>query len=764
MYKPRNIIFLIFFGLLNHSLCHAQATSSEAVISAESEIVEAVATEVTTAEAEENALKVSREAIASLEGQLSEEQFTLVKNKLVGQPFEQLDFSALREATITPEEEGATPIALFEPETLHKVQNSLELYFDMLGKIEQVVPLLISIDEDREQIKKLEESLDSLMKEEQETTQQEIEELKRELGKSLVNFKDIAHHLDLESINFDKLPGMLADLRYDDAFYDVVFAKLSEYIGLVKKAKTAGSIIESLSEVSQAIQEVEQKLKAATTEQEKEALSTELQELVKRKNNLSNDFTLNATGIDPVALSEKTTKEIDVKEELTKVFSPIIVGLTEFTEPSRRIEFLRSNIAYYQQHLPKMHSGIVQIDVLLTEVQDKQAKAKLLEEKEYWEKQEKEFSTKLEIAHQQLIELENRKLSPFDAFENAANAITSKRGMNIMFAILVFIVTFLVLLVLRRLIQFINPLNYIPRLRFAANVLDVFLYLLTFILATLAMVVSLYISGEVLALAIILVVLLALTWAIKGIIPQFVEQIKLLLGYGAVRQGERVIYNGLPWHVDSIGIYSYLRNPALTGGFLRLPIKDLIDMRSRPYDEHESWFPTREGDNVLLLNRGSISRKVVMQTPQRVHFDWYGVPESIPTSDFVSQHIRNLSKGPFWEGVNLYLDYKHRHEALDDVIDKLSAVIDEKFKAHPFFGDKLLEVWVDLAGLADTSLSVMMWVKMQPEAAEEYDRIAWHLNKFSLIAANQYGWEIRRFHAIHQDQPEGLNPPTMALT
>ena len=46
--------------------------------------------------------------------------------------------------------------------------------------------------------------------------------------------------------------------------------------------------------------------------------------------------------------------------------------------------------------------------------------------------------------------------------------------------------------------------------------------------------------------------------------------------------------------------YSDLQNPSLTGGLLRLPLREMALLHSRPHGQKERWFPTEEGDWVEL--------------------------------------------------------------------------------------------------------------------------------------------------------------------
>jgi len=683
--------------------------------------------------------KISEESIISLGVHLTEEKFQLLKSQLLDKEYSQQTLSlieGLKEKKFTDEE-------------IKRAQGSITLYFEVLEKINRIAPLVFSLNKVKQEIEKKEKILDSLMNKEKDEVLKSIDEQKVQLAAYQKSFKMVVQELGLDDINFDKLPGMLADLGYEESFYQVIYEQLSAYLSVAKKLTAASSIITSLEKVSDEINLVERELKTSKTEEQKASIATDLEKLVERKNILEQDFTLNATGIDQRNIDEKKDEKINWEEELKKIFSPVILNLKDFTEPARKIELLHGDILYYEQHLPKIQKGIEQIELLLLESQSQKIKNKLSLEKEVWVQQEKELSTKYEVAKQQLLELESRKVTPNQAIDALTSTIFSKQGKNILLAILAFFFIFIVLHLLRRLILLINPLNYIPRFKFIASLIDIILNVLIFIISILTLMVALYMAGSMMTLAIVAFILLGMLWALRNTLPLFVEQIKLLMGFGPVRQGEKVIYNGIQWLVESIGVYSYLRNPLLTGNLVRLPLKDLISMRSRPYDETESFFPCKEGDYILINHKDW--RRVMTQTPERIKFDWFEMHESMPTSTFLQQKVFNLSATPFWVGTNLYIAYEHRHEVLDEIVSQLGGFLEEEFKKLPF-GEHLISPWVDFSEMTDMSLGVMAWVQVSPEAAAKYNGIKLRLTQICLRAANKYGWQVLRFHSITQHQ------------
>jgi hypothetical protein len=119
-----------------------------------------------------------------------------------------------------------------------------------------------------------------------------------------------------------------------------------------------------------------------------------------------------------------------------------------------------------------------------------------------------------------------------------------------------------------------------------------------------------------------MIILLLVVIGSRTYLPRFMTEARMLLDMGPVREGERVLFNGISWQVKALNMYSILVNPELQGGLLRLPLSELSGMISRPDDPEEPWFPTRKGDFVML-NDGTFGQ-VLLQTPEVVQLKHVG--------------------------------------------------------------------------------------------------------------------------------------------
>ena len=194
-------------------------------------------------------------------------------------------------------------------------------------------------------------------------------------------------------------------------------------------------------------------------------------------------------------------------------------------------------------------------------------------------------------------------------------------------------------------------------------------YTLTFFGSVGAFLLVLFLFDDWVLLGLALILLFGLAWAARKGLPVFWQQAQLLLNLGTVREGERVVLRGVPWRVEAINIYTHLTNPALEGGQLRLPIRDLIELRSRPVSAGEAWFPCRKGDWVLFSETDLA--KVIKQTPEFVEVvELGGGRRVIPTADFLVARPVNISTG-FRIWVTFGLDYQHQAVITAEAPEKL---------------------------------------------------------------------------------------------
>jgi hypothetical protein len=117
---------------------------------------------------------------------------------------------------------------------------------------------------------------------------------------------------------------------------------------------------------------------------------------------------------------------------------------------------------------------------------------------------------------------------------------------------------------------------------FGVRIFDLFYRVFTVLISAFMLLGTLYFLGDWLLLSLAIIFVMGVVWASKQALPRFWNQAALMLNFGAVREGEVVVYKGIPYEVASINMNSKLENKALENGFVRLRINDLMELRSRP--------------------------------------------------------------------------------------------------------------------------------------------------------------------------------------
>lgn len=499
---------------------------------------------------------------------------------------------------------------------------------------------------------------------------------------------------------------------------------------------TLKTMIEDMRNLRKQIAVKEKELKRVRLQVDKAALSDEIDKIANRLHMLEQDFDQIATGIDLTLFDGKPQKTFNWQNEVLQLLRPVIQEAKKMTARPRQIEKLRNDIDYYEVRLPILKKATENIQTLIEQTTDKTLKKEFQELKKTWGERQQQTVNQMAAARLKLEELTLGKKSILESFSGFFEIFFKSRGKNLLLAIAAFLGVFFILRLLHRIIYKVSPIHrerpvYI-------RIFDALYHLGTAIGTTLAFLMVLYICGDWVLLTLAALFILGFLWAAKKNLLQFWKEIKILLNLGSVRENERMVYHGVPWKVVSLNIYSELENPALKSR-IRLPLKELMDLNSYPYHPDEPWFPCQDNDWVILSDgtRG----KVLSQTHEMVRLGLRGGAfKTYLTQDFLSLSPLNLS-GTFRLKVLFGIDYKHQADCTRQIPEQLGAAVTEKLKANGF-GEDLISLRVDFKTAAASSLDFNLIADFNGNAAPLYSRLEREIQRFSVEACNEFGWEI----------------------
>ncbi|MCF8112802.1 MAG: hypothetical protein K9K21_02995 [Desulfotignum sp.] len=499
------------------------------------------------------------------------------------------------------------------------------------------------------------------------------------------------------------------------------------------------SIIELKQNLKQRIAEKQQAIEASTSETEKTNLAAELDRLDKMLASASQDFERIATGIDIDLFSEQKTDQFNWKDELVSLVKPGIMELKRVTQKAREKAALKDELSFYKKLKPVARQANENLMDLISRTGDNEAVKQNLEKLvPEWQGMENQILSKLEITQMQMAELESEEHSLIETSQAAIKKFFKTRGLFLFIALVSCIgIVLLLRFAYLYLIKFIP--GYMAQYRpFHLRALDLLFRVVTILAALFVVILVFYVFEDWVLLSLAIIFLMGLGWGIKNTLPRFWHQSRLILNIGAVREGERVVYQGVPWLVKRINMFSQLENPDL-GQSLRVPIETLMDLTSRPFQRHEPWFPCRKNDWVILEDgtRGcvtSLSQEMVEMVLRG------GAKKVYQTADFLGLSPMNLSVN-FRLKIGFGISYNLQSKATNQVLEILESYIRQHLAAEAY-EDALLNLRVEFAAAGSSSLDLVVIADFEGKMAPLYNRLSRAIQRWCTDACTQNNWEI----------------------
>lgn len=496
----------------------------------------------------------------------------------------------------------------------------------------------------------------------------------------------------------------------------------------------AGPFADAIAETDRLMAEID----ATTSESQKADLTNRLRAEQERIAQLRGNFREIVGGSESAGYDEVKETERTLQDQFSDLLDPLVGALREPTEDLRHMEQVRKDLSEWLERFAKAERVIARIDGFLSAAQSDLVKSELESAKRLWEGRRSDATGQIEVLRLQLEERERTTPSFWEAVSRMFRNFWSTRGLNLIFALLA---AFSGYYLVRKGFELLR--KAVPQLRKeggmwgrAAGILGVAAAVLVALIAVLAV---FFLRGDWLLLTLVIILLVSAAWAGKTALPPYVEQIKMLLNLGSVREGERLIYGGLPWSVTKLGFYTTFENPALEGGTLRIPLKKVMEMISRNPDPHEPWFPT-EKDDWTILHDGTYG-KVVRQTPEQVVvLKLGGSRKTYPTEEFLEQLPENLSRG-FRVSGSFGIDYAYQEIATGPVIAILGDAVNKALFSE-FGREVLCSVKVEFSAAAASSLDYAILADFTGEAAHRLRFIERMIQKICVDVCNDHKWTI----------------------
>ena len=498
------------------------------------------------------------------------------------------------------------------------------------------------------------------------------------------------------------------------------------------------SLVELQKNIRQEISVTRRQLKASTSEAEKTTLEEELKQLDQQLSDSVADFERIATGVEPSVFIAQAETGFSWKDELTTLLEPTVKELKQLTARARQKTQLKEEILDLGKQAATANRAVAQLNTLIAASHDPKIKTYLRELLPAWQNMHKRLQGKLELTQLELVKLEDQNGGAAHSPTEYIKTFFRERGLYLLAAVLAFGGVLVLCRLLNLLLMRVLPGARRDQRPLYVRIFEILFYVFTMVAAVGSFVFVLYLAEDWFLLSLALILLLGVVWAVRQVVPKLWQQSLLMLNLGPVHEGERVIYQEIPWKVEALNVFCKLHNPDL-GMTLRIPIASMIDQISRPFTQDEPWFPCRK-DDWMLIGAKPLA-KVVSCTHELVEVVEMGGRRIVyRTGDFLAATPINLSSG-FSLSILFGLSYDLQPIITTEVLAKLEAFLQGKMEEHGYM-EGCHSLSVDFKQAGASSLDVVVLATFKGEMVPQYPRLERALNKWCVDCCNENGWEI----------------------
>lgn len=486
------------------------------------------------------------------------------------------------------------------------------------------------------------------------------------------------------------------------------------------------------------------------SEEEKVELAQRLQTLITQNRDFSLLFEQTVLGGIDLSLFETPLNE-EVKadlnynwqQEVLQILQPFFAQMQRATEKARIKDLLIENNRELENKIAIAAAGLETLNNIDVKALSPQSLKMLEKVNEEWSDKLKSLEHQKNIVEFKLQDLTDTR-NFFVKFTDNLWVFIKNEGVAFVFAIIVSVGFYYIINLFIIRYAAYQQKDRKRALNFKWRLLLLILQAINILFALALFLVILHTSGNIMLFGVIVLILFMLAISFRSAIPKYMNRLRVFLNLGQAREGERIIYNDVPWEISKINLNNvYLTNPLLDNGELRVTIDLIEKFYSRVTVTDELWFPSRKNDYLLLPDKRIV--KVIRQTPEAVYLDHDGATIVMPTAEFYKLKFSNLSRG-YSLTLNLTLSEDPMQrisltEIKEHMIDNIKAEIP---KADESLSNAIKEISLSIRQLLTaTTTSYQIIVEMAGGSAKSYLIAKGALNSTVINTARANKWDIQ---------------------
>ncbi len=497
-------------------------------------------------------------------------------------------------------------------------------------------------------------------------------------------------------------------------------------------------VMEPLEESNRVIERLFAQLEKADGEDAKKLLLGQIELERERLHKLQENFRDIIGGAEAAEYEGESSHDLTIEQLAIDLVEPISRAVQDMSASPRELDALRERLKLWQQKQEKCTTILERIQRLRTVTEDAGLGIEFDLTQRLWEGRKAECQGQIGVLKDQIRERESKRRPFLETLSDALGRFFRTKGLNLVLAMLSGVVMFYVSRRLYGMVRKYSPMHR-QKASFASRLVDVVAGMLAVLAALLCSMLVFYVRGDWLLLTLVVLFLIGAVWAGKASLPQHVEEVRTLLNLGSIREGERVVYDGLPFRVKSLGFLTTLHNPRLEGGEYRIPVKKVMHMISRMPDDKEPWFPTELNDWVHMADESY--GKIITQTPEQVVLlKLGGSMKTYPTAEFLQGKPENLSHG-YRVDLTFGIDYQHQKISTTEVADILEQAIYQALIGK-FDKQDIRSVKVEFKEAGSSSLDYLVNVDVSGNLDSRYHVLSRMVAGVCVDVCNERAWVI----------------------
>jgi hypothetical protein len=499
------------------------------------------------------------------------------------------------------------------------------------------------------------------------------------------------------------------------------------------------NVVRPLAGATEELAKLRAELRQAATEEAKQDIQARIDAERERIRQLRGNFRDILGGAEAAEFEGAAATDTNLQQQISDLIQPMLGELREATSGPRELDDLRKALETWTERKRKAEAIIARIDQLAALNQDPTLAAEFQSARRFWEGRLAEAAGQMGVIDSQIAARESQQKPVWESISDLFGRFFRNRGLNLLLALLVAVSSFILVRRVYASLRRYSPVHRGEKGNFTSRVSDILALVVAVVTAIVGVLLVFYVRGDWLLLTFVVILLLGAAWAGKTSLPPYIDQIRMMLNLGSVREDERVVHNGLPWRVSAIGFFTRFTNPNLQGGTLRIPIRDLMNMTSREPDPKEPWFPTEPDDWVVLADE--TYGKVITQTPEQVVILRLGGSlKTYQTTEFLEQTPENLTRG-FRVSCVFGIDYRHQPEAVSSVPEILEREISTALIAD-YGREGLRSVKVEFTAAGASSLDYKILADFDGSLGPRYHALHRRIQTICVATCNAQGWVI----------------------